>query len=251
MEHDTNLPSEEIQLPDSWARFSLIAGAVGLVAMIAAIGLGQGSKDFSFSYLTAYFYWLTIALGGLFFVLLHYLARSGWSVVVRRLAEHVMGTLPLFALLFIPIALGTHDLYHWTHPEEVAKDDLLQHKLPYLNLPFFYARSAFYLVVWTALSVYFWRQSASQDESGDPEITRRLHSRSALGMVLFAVTATFASFDWVMTLEPHWFSTIFGVYVFAGCVVSILSVVILVVLRLKSAGALTSVVTWEHFHDLG
>lgn len=188
MQHDTSLPSEEIQLPQSWTRFSTLAGAVGLVALIAAFALGQGGKDFSFSYLTAFFYWLTIALGGLFFVLLHYLARSGWSVVVRRLAEHVMGALPLFALLFIPVILGMHDLYHWTHAEAVAADELLQHKVPYLNEPFFLARAGFYFVVWTALALFFWRQSAQQDDDGDPEITRRLHSRSALGMVLFAIT---------------------------------------------------------------
>jgi len=250
MEHDISLSSQDITLPESWKRLSLISGGVGLVALIAAFITGFGTKDFSFSYLTAYYYWLTIALGGLFFVLLHYLARSGWSVVVRRLAEHVMGSLPLFVLLFIPVALGMHDLYHWTHADAVAHDPLLQHKTPYLNEPFFFARAVFYFLIWTGLSVYFWRQSTKQDDTGDLEITKRLHKRSALGMVLFAITLTFAAFDWVMSLEPHWFSTIFGVYVFAGCVVSIFALLILLVLGLKSSGAL-SVVNWEHFHDMG
>ena len=250
MEHDT-LPSREISLPQSWKRLPLIAGAVGVGALIAAFAIGQGTKDLAFSYLTGFFYWLTVALGGLFFVLLHYLCRSGWSVVVRRLAEHVMATLPIFSLLFIPVFLGLHDLYHWSHADAVAADPLLQHKSPYLNEPFFLFRAGLYFAVWIFLAVYFWRQSARQDASGDPEITRRFHKWSGPGMVLFGFSITFASFDWVMSLEPHWFSTIFGVYVFAGSVISIYAFLILLVLGLKSAGALENIVTWEHFHDLG
>ena len=128
MEHEISLPSEEISLPESWKRLPMIAGAFGLFALAVSFALGQGSEQLSFSYLAGFFYWLTIALGGLFFVLMHYLARSGWSVVVRRLAEHVMGTLPLFLLLFIPVFLGRHHLYHWTDSDAVAHDPLLQHK---------------------------------------------------------------------------------------------------------------------------
>jgi hypothetical protein len=251
MEHDVSLPSDEITLPASWKRLPLVAGVVGLVALATSYVLGHGGEQLAFSYLTGFVYWLTLALGGLFFVLLHFLARSGWSVVVRRLAEHVMATLPLFIVLFIPVVFEMHSLYHWTHAEAVAHDPLLQHKAVYLNEGFFLARAAIYFLVWTALAVYFWRQSARQDESGDPAITQRFHRFSALGMVLFGVTLTFAAFDWIMSLEPHWFSTIFGVYVFAGCVVSIFSLLIFLVLRLKAGGALTRVVTGEHFHDLG
>ncbi len=253
MEHDVSLPSREVTLPDSWKNLPMIAGAVGLIALGASFAIGGGlhGKQVAFSYLTGFVYWLTIALGGLFFVLLHYLARSGWSVVVRRLAEHVMGTLPLFAVLFIPVIFGMHSLYHWTHEDAVAADELLQHKTPYLNTGFFLARAAIYFVAWTLLAVFFWRQSTRQDSNGEIGTTKRLQTLSAPAMVLFGITLTFAAFDWLMSLEPHWFSTIFGVYVFAGCVVSIFALLILLVLRLKSAGALTQVVTWEHFHDMG
>ncbi len=258
MEHDVSLPSDEITLPESWKRLPLAAGIVGIVALAASYFLGQGDGhddghggQLAFSYLTAFVYWLTIALGGLFFVLLHYLARSGWSVVVRRLAEHVMATLPLFVLLFIPVVLGMHSLYHWTHPEEVARDPLLQHKAIYLNTGFFLGRAGIYFFVWCVLAIYFWRQSARQDRDGEQSITKRLQTLSAPAMVAFGVTLTFAAFDWLMSLEPHWFSTIFGVYVFAGCVVSIFALLILLVLRLKAAGALVKTVTWEHFHDMG
>ncbi|MCP5069315.1 MAG: hypothetical protein GY946_22350, partial [bacterium] len=252
MEHDISLPSREITLPDSWRRLPMIAGIVGIVALGASFALGSGDHhQLSFSYLTGFFYWLTVALGGLFFVLMHYLARSGWSVVVRRLAEHVMGTLPLFALLFIPIALSMHDLFHWTHAEAVEHDPLLQHKAAYLNEGFFYARAVIYFIVWAILARFFWRNSARQDTEGGQAITKRMQFFSAPGMALFAVTFTFASFDWVMSLEPHWFSTIFGVYVFAGSVVAIFSLLILLTLRLQAAGALENLVTGEHFHDMG
>ena len=251
MEHGVSLPSREITLPEGWKRLPVIAGVVGVLALAVSFALGGHGEQLAFSYLTGFVYWLTVALGGLFFVLLHYLARSGWSVVVRRLAEHVMATLPMFALLFIPVAFSMHSLYHWTHEDAVAHDPILQHKSVYLDSGFFLARAAFYFLVWTVLAVYFWRQSARQDASGDLEITRRSQRFSALGMVLFGITLTFASFDWLMSLEPHWFSTIFGVYVFAGCVVAIFSFLILLVLQLKASGAMTQVVTWEHFHDMG
>ncbi len=251
MEHDISLPSREISLPEGWKNLPIIAGITGIVALIASFFLGQHSEQFAFSYLTAFFYWLTVALGGLFFVLTHYLARSGWSVVVRRLAEHVMATLPMFVLLFIPVALGMHSLYHWTHAEAVAHDPLLQHKAIYLNEKFFLFRAGVYFLVWTVLAIYYWRQSTRQDSDGESAITKRLATLSAPSMVLFAVTLTFASFDWLMSLEPHWFSTIFGVYVFSGCVVAIFALLILLVLQLKASGAMTQVVTWEHFHDMG
>ncbi len=251
MEHDISLPSQEISLPESWKKLPLIAGGVGILALIASFFLGGHSDQFAFSYLTAFFYWLTVALGGLFFVLTHYLARSGWSVVVRRLAEHVMATLPLFVLLFIPVVLGMHSLYHWTHADAVAHDPLLQHKAVYLNEKFFLFRAGVYFFVWTLLAIFFWRQSARQDSDGELATTKRLQTLSAPSMALFAITVTFASFDWLMSLEPHWFSTIFGVYVFAGCVVAIFAFLILLVLQLKASGAMTQVVTWEHFHDMG
>ena len=253
MEHEVTLSSEDISLPKQslWAKLPVIGGVVGIALLALSFVLGQGEQRLFFSYLVAYVYWLTLALGGLFFVLLHYLARSGWSVVVRRLAEHVMGTLPLFALLFVPVALGLHDLYRWTHAEEVAHSPLLQHKTPYLNVEFFYLRAVFYFVVWSALAFFYWRQSTSQDEHGEIETSLKLRKWSAVSMILFGVTLTFAAFDWLMSLEPEWFSTIFGVYIFAGCVISIFSLLILMSMNLQKNGAMTRVVTEEHYHDMG
>ena len=237
-----------------------IAAGLGVLGLLASLFLGWGddlehTRRFLGSYLTAWVYWLTIALGGLFFTILHHLTRAGWSVVVRRLAEHVAATLPVLAALFVPIAVGAASLFPWMGPESVG-DELIQHKAGYLDPTFFYVRSGVHLLAWSLLGWWYWKSSLAQDASGDPAITRRLQVVSAPAMVLFGVTLTFASFDWLMSLDPHWFSTIFGVYVFAGSTVAILSVLSLLAIFTSATGRrgrgpLAGVVNREHLHDLG
>lgn len=223
-------------------------GALGVVALVA--GFALGGERFEASYLVAFLYFWTLAVGGLFFVLLHHLTRAGWSVVVRRLAEHVAGTLPLFILLFLPIVVAAGNLYPWMGGE-AAHDELIAGKSAYLNPGFFWLRAALHLVAWSAIAWWFRKRSLTQDETRDPAITRRLQILSAPAMVVFAVTVTFTSFDWIMSLDPHWYSTIFGVYVYAGSTMGIFALLILLALAFERRGPLTGVVTIEHFHDLG
>ncbi|MEM7482225.1 MAG: hypothetical protein AAF481_13700 [Acidobacteriota bacterium] len=248
-----SLNPAEVDLPESWVkRLPVVGFALAIIGGVLTAVLAHGhGHDFYFSYLVAYLYFLSIALGGLFFVLVQHATRAGWSTVVRRLAEDLMGTLPLFALLFIPIFLGAHDLYHWTHADVVAADPILQGKTGYLNEGFFTVRAVIYLATWTALAIYFRRRSIAQDSSGDVSITRRLQTLSAPALVAYALTQSFAAFDWLMSLDPHWYSTIFPVYFFAGCVVAILAVLVVLTMGLQRSGALTEVVTTEHFHDIG
>jgi hypothetical protein len=238
-------------MPSS-ARWPLAAGVVGILGWVATVVLGLGDPSrFYHSYLVAFAFTLSLALGGLFFVLLQFLTRAGWSVVVRRLSEHVMGTLGLFVLFFIPIALGVHDLYHWSHSDAVATDALLAHKEAYLNPGGFYVRAAIFLLSWTFLGWWFRRQSMGQDASGEVAITGRLQTLSAPAMIWFGVSMTLATVDWIMSLDPHWYSTIFGVYYFAGCLVAIFAVMALLAAAMQRAGLLDGAVTTEHFHDLG
>jgi hypothetical protein len=238
-------------MPSS-ARWPLAAGVVGILGWVATVVLGLGDPSrFYHSYLVAFAFTLSLALGGLFFVLLQFLTRAGWSVVVRRLSEHVMGTLGLFVLFFIPIALGVHDLYHWSHSDAVATDALLAHKEAYLNPGGFYVRAAIFLLSWTFLGWWFRRQSMGQDASGEVAITGRLQTLSAPAMIWFGVSMTLATVDWIMSLDPHWYSTIFGVYYFAGSVVGILALLLVIVVYLQAQGALARSVTAEHYHDLG
>ena len=239
------------------AKLPVIGGVLGLAGIGGAYALGQENSQFYFSYLTAFAYFLSIALGGLFFVLIQFATRAGWSVVVRRIAEQVMATLPVFAILFIPVIFGMHDLYHWTHaelydPTSDQYDKILAGKQGYLNESFFLIRAGVYFVVWIALSQYFLKKSLSQDESGDKGITAQLQKWSALGLALYAMTQTFAAFDWLMSLDPHWYSTMYGVYFFAGGFVAIFAVLAIFTIRLSTPdGVLNGIATEEHFHDLG
>lgn len=244
---EVTLPTGHPFLKAAWA-----AGGVGALALVVAFVLGPAAGSrFWGAYWTAWLTGITVALGGLFFVLLHHVTRAGWSVSVRRLAEHVAGTLPLFAVLSIPVFLNADSLFPWMGAE-ARHDPLVAHKAAYLNAGFFYLRSAFYLVAWSAMGWWFRSRSVAQDATGDPAVTRRLQTFSAPGLIVFGVTLTFASFDWVMSLDPHWFSTIFGVYVFAGATVAILALLSLLGMVFeRSGGPLDGVVTTEHYHDLG
>jgi hypothetical protein len=175
---------------------------------------------------------------------------------VRRLAEHLAATLPVFAVLFVPLVFAAPEMFPWFSPAKVAADELLTAKAPYLDPTFFWLRSAGYLASWSLLGWWFRRVSLAQDVSGDPEATRRLQRVAAPAIALYAVTVTFAAFDWVMSLDPHWYSTVFGVYFFAGSAVGLFAVLSLLAMALERPtdgrrGPLAGLVTVEHYHDLG
>jgi hypothetical protein len=205
--------------------------------------------------LVAFCFFLSISLGALFFVALQHACRAGWSVSVRRVAEILATNALVMAVLFLPILVplvfGSTSLYEWTDASIVQGDEVLEGKRPYLNVPFFALRAILFFGVWGGLSWFFWRRSLQQDGSGDPELTLRMERISYPALLLFAITITFASFDWLMSLTPHWFSTIFGVYYFGGAVVGFLSVTILALLALQGSGRLSSTVNTEHYHELG
>ncbi|MFQ5608083.1 MAG: hypothetical protein ACE5GA_09060 [Candidatus Zixiibacteriota bacterium] len=228
---------------------ALIVGVIGLAA--SAAGYFTDSGQFFHSYLTAFVFWVSLALGALFFTMLHHLTGATWSVALRRLSESVMLILPLMALFFIPIAFGIRDLFEWSHVDVVAGDHLLQTKEPFLNVTFFLARAALYFIIWFLLTRALYRLSLMQDSTGDESLYTRMRQVSAPGMVLFAFTLTFAAFDWLMSLSPHWYSTIFGVYVFVGSLLAALSFMTLMALYLRGKGVLSDKITVEHYHDLG
>lgn len=236
-----------------WAgRLPLVGSAAGLALLAITFAAGAGDPATLFpGYLVSWFYFVSLAAGALFFVLLHHLTRAGWSVVVRRQAEAASLALPVLAVLGVPLAFGLHALYHWSHVEAVAADAVLQHKAAWLSPGFFLLRAALYLVVWSWLAWWFARQSLRQDAMGALVLTRRMQTLSAPGMVIFAITLSLAAFDWLMSLEPHWYSTIFGVYVFAGAAVGAYALLIVTSLLLQRAANLSGILTYDHFHDLG
>ncbi|MBD3224781.1 MAG: hypothetical protein GF313_08635 [Caldithrix sp.] len=227
----------------------LIAGIAAL--LLSAIGYFTHSKQFFFSYLVAYTFWVSIGLGGLFFVMLSHLTGTVWGIVLRRIIESIMMALPVMAIFFIPLIFGFHDLYHWSHAEAVAEDPLLQSKAPYLNVPFFIIRTGIYFGIWYLLARKLYALSLQQDEQPTNEQIVKMRRVSGPGMVLFAVTTAFASFDWIMSLDAHWYSTIFGVYFFAGSFLGALSFLVIVSAWLHNKDILTGTITIEHYHDLG
>lgn len=211
----------------------------------------KDSHHYMFSYLTSFVFFMTLTLGSMFFVVVQMVTRAGWSVVVRRVPEVLMTSIPLMALFFIPVLLGIKGLYHWTDAHHVQQDHLLHAKSPYLNIPFFVIRVLVFFGIWHWISKTFFKNSVAQDTDGDGNRTLKLQKYATFSIILFALSLTFAFVDWVMSLTPHWYSTIFGVYFFAGSVLVALTVTSLLYLLLRHYGFLKSLVSVEHFHDLG
>ena len=230
----------------------LFTGLAFLVLSLILSTLGEGSiKNFLSSYLVSFCYFLSIALGALFFVMLQFITRASWSVVIRRIAEFISATFPFLLVMFLPILLGLPTLYKWADAGIVAQDALLQAKSIYLNMPFFVFRVIFYLLIFSLVSVYFLRNSLVQDSTGNSNITVSLQRVSAPGLIVFGLTLTFLSFDLIMSLEPHWYSTIFGVYFFAGSAIAIFAFLIVLSLFLQCFGKMKNLISIDHYHDLG
>ncbi len=230
-------------------RRSLLVGAGALV--LCALGYFLNSEQFFRSYLLGYLFWIGIALGSFALIMLHHLAGGGWGFTIQRILESSMRTIPLLAVLAVPLLFGLSDLYIWARPDMVAVDKILQHKSAYLNVPFFVGRMAVYFLIWTALGYFLSKWSLEQDRSGDPAMRKRMEGLSGPGLILMGLTITFASVDWVMSLEPHWFSTMYGFLFMVGNVLATLAFSICVVSTAAGRDPLSRIADAGRFHDLG
>ncbi len=224
---------------------------VGLVCMAFWLcGFINQHDRAMFSYLYSYISIIGLALGSMIFVLLQHVSRAGWSISVRRIPEAAMATIPLFILLFIPIALNVDLLFPWTNID--LTDKILINKYGYLNVYFFYVRSFIYLVVWMFIGLLFYKLSVNQDGGFSQLNSRNLWLFSAPAIIAFAFTISFSAFDWIMSLQPHWFSTIFGIYIFSGNFLSSLAFIVLFLMFIQKNNVMNiRVVNIEHYHDLG
>lgn len=232
-----------------WGVIFLAAGAVGLAATFAI----SGQQRFMADYLLGFWYFAGISVTMVFFSALQYLTRAGWSSAIRRIAENFSGFVPVIGIALIPIVadvLTGHGIYEWTH-ESAKSDPLLIKKEVYLNNTFFFVRLGLYALLWFAFVRYIVGNSVKQDTASDFRPSQKNWKRSAPWILLYAMTITFASFDLLMSLEPHWFSTIWGVYAFAGHFVAAIAIVTLATTSFYRAGYLREYITEEHFHDLG
>ncbi len=251
-----DLSSERLTLDELGPKGFRVGVFLGIVGLAVAVGAGAAAGDhwrgFYHSWLAHFAYFASLALGGLIFILTQHVTRAGWSVVVRRFAEAVAANLVvLVPLLSIPVLVGMHELFEWTHAEAVAGDELLAKKAPYLYDPFFLGRTLFYLASWAFMAWFFLAHSVKQDRTGDPGLTRTMEKWSAPAILLFALTVTFFAFDFLMSLSPHWYSTIFGVYYFAGAILGFFALLPILVAFAQRSGRIAGIVSTEHFHDMG
>ena len=235
-------------------RRALIIGAAALGACV--IGAFFDRAEFFRSYLVAYVFWLGVPLGCLGIIMIHHLVGGTWGFVIQRPLESALRTFPVMALLFVPLCFGLADLYVWTRPEVVAADPVLQQKSAYLNVPFFIARAVIYFAVWITVGRRLTQWSMQQDHAGggaaaDRTVVERLQTLSGPGLVLYGLTVTFSSIDWVMSVEPKWYSAIYGMIFMVGHGLVGLAFVIGVVYFLARREPLASVSAPWVFRDLG
>ncbi len=228
---------------------ALVVGLVGVVACV--VGAVVNPNQFFHSYLMAFMFWLGVALGSLAVAMMQYLTGGVWAFVMRRSLEAASRVLPLIAVLFVPILFGLHSLYPWTLAQVQAADARIQAKALYLNVPFFVVRAVIYFAVWLTLAYLVNRWSREQDRTGDPALLRKLARISGPGLVLYAFTITFASIDWVMSLEPHWYSTIFGMIFMAGQGLSAFAFTTVVLIQLSNDRPLSDLLRVTTMRDVG
>jgi hypothetical protein len=222
----------------------MVLGGVGTAA-----GLATGARQLAFSYLLAFMFCLSLALGGLFLVLIHHLFDASWSVPIRRVSEHLACLSAVLAVCFVPLIFLAPHLYAWMDPANA--DHALHAKAGYLNKPFFYVRAVIFFLVWIGLSWRLRYWSLRQDREGGAVPTYRMRRLAAFGIFLFAVTLTLAAIDWMKSLQHQWFSTMYGVYYFAGSVWTTVATVYLIAAWLRNAGPLRELIQARQMHDVG
>jgi len=249
--HVLPAPEGEYFENDRFAGLSILLGLVGIVGLVLSfVGAYKSPVQFSFSWLFAFAYFFTLCAGCLFWTIVHHVTDAEWSVVVRRQLENIASLLPLMAVFFLPVLIWRKNLYQWMNVPP-GTDPALDAKHAYLNVGFFLVRSILYFVILAGAAVLLRRFSTRQDRDGNPQFTIKMRKVAFPALLLFAMSLSFAAFDWFMGLNYHWFSTMWGVYIFAGMAGSSMSLLVLVITALRRAGYLKDVVTMEHYHIMG
>ncbi|MCA9288344.1 MAG: hypothetical protein KDA05_07160, partial [Phycisphaerales bacterium] len=249
--HDNVNLREGAGVGASTALLAVGAGGVLLTLVGAAV---HGPKHAMAAYMVGVYTVLAICLGGLFWTMVFQLVNAGWTATVRRQLENLMSLIPLALVLMLPIfileVVGGGVMFTWLDPSN-ATDPLLAHKAGWLNPMFFGLRFIVYAALWGVLAMGLWRASTEQDRTGDRWLTSKARKMSGWGLPLFALSIAFVAFDWIMSVDYRFFSTMWGVYYFASVAQASLCVVVIVLAVLRVTGRLTGAVTMEHFHDLG
>src|SRR5882724_616426 len=248
---DLPTPEGEYVEANRFAPLSFLLAIVGIVGLgLSVVGAFISPKQFSFSWLFAFAFYFTILAGCFFWIVVHHVVDAEWSVVVRRQLENLAMLLAVMVVFFIPIVIYRHHLYEWMNIKP-GLDTILDSKRGYLNWHFFVVRSIFYFVFFIAATLLFRRFSIRQDRDGNPAFTINMRRLAFVSLPLFAFSITFGAYDWLLGIDYHWFSTMWGVYIFAGAAGSSMSLLVLVITALRKAGYLKETVTPEHYHIMG
>ena len=252
MDHGHHSLHDNFYLDDAlWQRGrNMLVFAVLVAVILGGFAWATDQARFAQSWLVAFTFAITIILGGTFFVMVQYLTGSAWSVTVRRFMENIMVTIPVGLILFVPIALSIPQLYSWTRPE-ILKLPAVAAKANYLTEQWFVIRTIIYFAVWSFFCVGIWRTSTKQDTTKSIAQMHTASRFSAPGLLAIMLVGTLATFDWTMSLDPTWYSTIFGIYNIGGGAQAFFGIIILICLGLQRAGVMRRAITEEHYHDLG
>jgi hypothetical protein len=252
-ERSQTVPTPEGEYLES-SRFAGLSFLLGLIAVLAlalcVVGAFVNPHQLSYSWLFAFAFFFTLCAGCFFWTIVHHATDADWSVVVRRQLENIAALLTVLALLFVPILLLRHHLYAWMDIPP-GHEPSLDSKRAYLNWNFFLGRAVVFLGFFAAAALALRRLSVRQDKDGNPRFTLSMRKVAFISLPMFALCLTFGAFDWLMSLNYTWFSTMFGVYIFAGAAGSSMSLLVLVITALRQAGYLKDVVTLEHYHIMG
>ena len=230
-------------------RISGVVGGLGLLLCVA--GFFANRAQFFQSYLFAFMYWTGFTLGGLCVLLMHHVVGGRWGATSRRFLEAQMRTLPLMILFLIVMLLGMKDIYPWTHADLVAKNHFLHHKQGYLNLPFFLVRMVVFFAIWLFWGLRVNKLADEQDRTGDPTLRERMRAFSAPGLLLFTLTGTFAMFDWVLSTDTQYFSTVYGAMILIGDILQTFALTILVMILVSKEDRFGGRVNAPILHELG
>lgn len=228
------------------------AWIIGILAAIAAaFGCLTQPKAFYQAYLMAYLFWVSVPLGSLVLLMIHHLTGGAWAFAIRRPMEAAIRTLPITALMFLPIIAGIPHLFQWADPAVIAVDKVVQLKSLYLNVPFFILRAGIYFTVWIAIGRTLTRWSSLQDETADPYLNQKMRILSGAGLLLYSICTTFASFDWLMSLDAHWFSSIYGPLFVVSQALTALCFMIVVLVMIDHFPPLSKIVNQDVYHAQG
>jgi hypothetical protein len=249
-EYTQNMPVMKENLKVTSA-FRIIAGIMIVIGIFSlVIGFSHDPTRTWANYLLNNYYFFSLAMGGAFFFVIQYISQAGWSAGFKRVPEAMMGWLPFAAVFFLLIHLGVYNLYHWSHAEVVAEDSLLTHKSPFLNIPFFFSRMAIFFALWIFFALLLRKYSLKEDSEGGTKWFEKSEFYSKVFVFILAITFSFAGIDWIMSIDAHWYSTLFALKNMVAAFLHGSSILILIVLILNKRGFFPFLNKY-HLHDFG